>query len=638
MTNKPRDLPKGWDAADALADGWTAENIAKAARWLPITAAAQTEPAPTEAPPPAPPPEGEPLPYGFELRTGGLYYLKPGGSKGGGDESPPVYVSPEIRIIAVSRNLNGDDYGRFVEFRDLDRVTRREVILDRERQGSGDALRARMAALGFEPGTTPESRRLFLDYLRRSVPAARARTVTRTGWTPGGGAFVLPGGRVIGEDGSEPVVLALDGEPAAVAVRGTLEGWRETTGAPCVGNSRLLLAVSMSFAAPLLYWAAEESGGFHLLGKSTNASSSGKTTTMRVAASVCGDPYRYLRSWRTTDNATESIAEAHNDLPLFLDEMSQSEAKTVGDTAYMLGNGAGKTRMDRNAGGRPAKTWRVEYLSTGESSLAAHMATANRKVTAGQEVRMIEIPADAGAGHGVFEDLHGYANGADFAAALTAGAREHHGAPLIAWLEAIQRQRDALPGAIQRHRDAFTADALAGIADPPGQVRRVANRFGLLAVAGELATMEGLTGWPAGAANDAARRCFRDWLTARGGAIPAEERDLVRTVRLFFEQHSNRFRWKDRAMDDHAPEVPRQCGFKDAPTGNDGAIIYYCFPETFRFEIVQGHDPKEAARVLIRRGIMKPGDKDHATQKVRLPGFGNAVRVYVFDADEIRAA
>ncbi len=35
---------------------------------------------------------------------------------------------------------------------------------------------------------------------------------------------------------------------------------------------------------------------------------------------------------------------------------------------------------------------------------------------------------------------------------------------------------------------------------------------------------------------------------------------------------------------------------------------------------------------------MKPGDKDHATQKVRLPGFGNAVRVYVFDADEIRAA
>ncbi len=66
----------------------------------------------------------------------------------------------------------------------------------------------------------------------------------------------------------------------------------------------------------------------------------------------------------------------------------------------------------------------------------------------------------------------------------------------------------------------------------------------------------------------------------------------MRTVRLFFEQHSNRFRWKDRAMDDHAPEVPRQCGFKDAPTGNDGAIIYYCFPETFRFEIVQGHDPK----------------------------------------------
>jgi len=34
-TRERLDLPKSWDAADALQDGWTPESIAKAARWLP---------------------------------------------------------------------------------------------------------------------------------------------------------------------------------------------------------------------------------------------------------------------------------------------------------------------------------------------------------------------------------------------------------------------------------------------------------------------------------------------------------------------------------------------------------------------------------------------------------------------------
>ena len=35
---------------------------------------------------------------------------------------------------------------------------------------------------------------------------------------------------------------------------------------------------------------------------------------------------------------------------------------------------------------------------------------AAKKVTAGQQVRVIDLPADAGAGLGLFEDLHGFQN------------------------------------------------------------------------------------------------------------------------------------------------------------------------------------------------------------------------------------
>jgi putative DNA primase/helicase len=74
----------------------------------------------------------------------------------------------------------------------------------------------------------------------------------------------------------------------------------------CVGNSRLAFAVACAFAGPLLRPAGMESGGFHYRGDS----SSGKTTALKVAASVYGGA-GYLQRWRTTDNALEAIAAQH---------------------------------------------------------------------------------------------------------------------------------------------------------------------------------------------------------------------------------------------------------------------------------------------------------------------------------------
>ena len=108
---------------------------------------------------------------------------------------------------------------------------------------------------------------------------------------------------------------------------------------------------------------------------------------------------------------------------------------------------------------------------------------------------------------------------------------------------------------------------------------------------------------------------------------------MVSQVRHWFDQHSNRLRWKDRALDDHAPEVPRQAGWKDVPGDEAGGLICYVYPETFRQEICDGFDPTDAARVLIRRGLLRPGEGGRPTQNVRLPGFRNPARVYIFPRD-----
>jgi uncharacterized protein (DUF927 family) len=637
-TGAPRELPKGWDAADAKTDGWTAEALAAAVRWRPggiddpEPTGATDQPRDPPAPADATDPDGADLPHSFVRRPAGIYYVRPGGSKGakgGGDEAPPLFVCADLRITATTRDSAGDNFGRLVEFKDPDGRPRRVAIAARDWQGSGDTLRQSMAYMGLRISTHPEARRLFLDLLDRSQPPTRARAVSKTGWTADG-VYLLPD-QAFGES-AEPCILAAEGERPAFGTRGTLDAWQGTVGVWCKGNSRLLFVVSVAFAAPLLHLINMQSGGFHYRGDSMNASSTGKTTSLRVGASVCGSP-EYVECCRATDNGNEVMAELHNDAFLPMDEMGQAEAKTVGDTIYLFCNGRSKFRMDRGTGGRPVKTFRLLFLSSGEIGLREHMATAGKRATAGQEVRLCEISADAGAGHGIFEDLHGHADGAAFALALTDAAAANYGHPFIAFLEAVIRERATLPAQIKRLQDAFVAEVLTGIDKPSGQVRRAAARFGLVAVAGELAALWRITPWDTGEAKAAAARCFHDWLGMRGGGGAAEERDLIAQVKYFFEKNHNRFRWKSRVDDDHSPEVALQAGFKDKPDDQGGAFVYYAYPETFRREIVVGFNPAEAARVLIAHGMLRPDKEGKSTRNVRLPGFARPVRVFVFNAD-----
>ena len=92
------------------------------------------------------------------------------------------------------------------------------------------------------------------------------------------------------------------------------------------GNSRLVFALSVAFAGALPALVGEESGGFHFRG----ASSSGKTTALKVAASVWGHPSEYPRLWRATANGLEGLAALHNDGLLILDELSQIDPHEAG--------------------------------------------------------------------------------------------------------------------------------------------------------------------------------------------------------------------------------------------------------------------------------------------------------------------
>ena len=550
----------------------------------------------------------------FRLEKRGVFYIAKDGNTG--LEKMPQWICGGLAVVAATRDAKSTAWGRLLEWRDADGVRHQWAMPLELLQGDGVDVRRELAQAGLSIAPGRAARDLLASYVQVWPVKDRARCVDRLGWQ--GAVYVTPA-ESIGERGERVVFQNSHAIEPAYSVAGTAEDWRDSVARLSQGNSRLVFALSVAFAGPLANVAGEDSGGFHIRG----GTSIGKSTALKAAASVWGDPVAYPRLWRATANGLEGLAALHNDGLLILDELSQIDPKEAGEAAYLLANGQGKTRAARSGTARQAASWRLLFLSAGEESLSALMARIGRKVNAGQEIRLADIDADAGAGLGAFETLNGCASPAALSLALKDAATRHHGAAGVAWLRAIVNDRDKLADFITGGVRQFVAEnAPAGAA---GQVLRVAQRFGLVAVAGELATHYGLTGWQESEATQAASRCFAAWLDSFGGTGNREDRALLAQVRGFFETHgASRFEDVAASFDQR---IINRAGFYRA--GADGEREFLVLPEAFKRDVCAGFDLKAATRCLQAQGWIVPGGDGRPTQKPRLPGIGTA-RVYVF--------
>lgn len=162
------------------------------------------------------------------------------------------------------------------------------------------------------------------------------------------------------------------------------------------------------------------------------------------------------------------------------------------------------------------------------------MAKAGQRCNAGQEIRLADIEADAGAQMGLFEQLHNHINPASMALALKESAGQYHGAVGIAWLHKIVKHRAELILLPANKIQQFVAKVTKP--EHSGQIQRVARRFALVAMAGEIASHFELTGWKRGTACQAAKKCFNAWLEDFGEHGNREDRAILSQVRAFFEK------------------------------------------------------------------------------------------------------
>jgi putative DNA primase/helicase len=155
-----------------------------------------------------------------------------------------------------------------------------------------------------------------------------------------------------------------------------------------------------------------------------------------------------------------------------------------------------------------------------------------------------------------------------------------------------------------------------------GQTRRVARRFATVAVAGELATQFGLTGWSEEEAYAAVKACFESWLSGYGSGN--REDSLIEThARLYLEMHrSSRFQQCDS---DGTERIANQAGYwKD----DGGQKLFLVTPEVFKKEVAAGFNQTTVARVLKEKGMLIT-DAGRHDRTMRIPAAGpGSKRVY----------
>ncbi len=527
-----------------------------------------------------------------------------------------TFLASPLRFVAETRDLNQRSWGLLIEVETADAHVHKIVVPRDLIVGGADELRRMLANHGVRIAPGRHAREAFEKLMCLAKPMRRALVAQHVGWH--GRTFVLPDATFGGVD-QEPVAFQSATHAAhAFRLRGTFDDWKRLIAAPAIGNSRLVLAIAAAFAPPLLQPIGLEGGGLHFRG----VSSIGKTTVLHAAGSVWGGGGMsgYATSWRSTDNAMENIALLHCDCLLTLDELGESEASAAGNSAYMLANGVSKSRSNSRIELRPVSSWRLLMISTGEISLAEKLAEDRKRVTGGQEVRILDIVADAGKGHGIFENLHSSLDAGAFAENLKAAANDHFGHAARHYLTQVAADIEGTRQIVQTKMLAWMSANATQIRE--GQVRRAAQRFALIAAAGELATDWQILPWPPGEASRAAKQCFDDWIAARGGLEPAEVRRGIESLRHFLQTHGPT---RLQPLMKDAREIHNRAGFRKA---NGAGEKFLLFPGAFR-EACCGVDPDVLAQALLDRGWLECGEGGRHQKKERVIGLDKPQRFYV---------
>ena len=599
------DIPDGYDLADSLAEGWTAEFINRAItdeRFTPFFAIQEVTKIIKENIY-----EGEEVlklkNYTFKLGKKVLYLEAFIDDENNPDCKKQIWI-PICGYLKVTHHIRDTENGNWrllAELIDID-GKKKNIVIHKSELVTDKLVMGTLMDKGLEIYKLKDILKklstadLLNDYINSSNPQARAIGVDKVGWH--NECYILPftdNPRNVyfikdkNQDSTEEYILQSNASnPRNLIRKGTLEGWKNNIGRLANGNNSLMFSCAVALSAPLLKILGEEGCCFHFAG----SSSIGKTTTLHVASSVWG--MGKPSSFRTTDNAAESLCKNSNDGLLLMDELAEIDANSLEKITYLFANGTGKGRSKRNGDAQVITTFRILGLSTGEIGLQAKLTEKGKNATAGQSVRFIEIPADSSKGLGVFDTLHEFEGGGVLSDHLRK-TPEDCGIVIDKFMKYITSNFEDVKKLITNLSEVWFKKYLPTSSDP--QVERVAKKFAFIASIGEIAVSAGILPFEELAVSISCKVLFDRWLEQRGTNDSHEFHSIIERLKVLTQECINS-RFLDVGGTDEDKNIREVAGYKklesnkieNLETGNDEEeqVIkeFWILPNVFKREIL----------------------------------------------------
>jgi hypothetical protein len=381
-----------------------------------------------------------------------------------GDVAKRTRVAAPIRLRAIGQRENGStvvqirfktmhgDYdSEFFDMADLLYENRYKV-------------KERLANRGYD---WPEGdvAQMILDTVAATRPARKFSLVTAPGWY--GSSYVMADH--ISAPGKHTDVFIdtdADAHLAPFQTRGSLQGWQELVAKPSRKSCRLRLAIAAAFAAPFVRLLHLDSFGINLFSETSD----GKTTALFVAGSVPGfvGTHGELPCWADSKAGIEGLARGHRDCVMPLDDTADGEdemplEKKARMMAFLISRNRARKlsriyERNHNLGNRE---FRVIVISSSERALGQIARSAGKDRLGGEEVRLIDIPANDSGSPGIFDgEIRPMRNGAlreltkDLVENLKVNAQKHQGHAFRNFIDKYVNDPNGLK-AIKQHKTWF---------------------------------------------------------------------------------------------------------------------------------------------------------------------------------------
>lgn len=536
------------------------------------------------------------IPRGYQMDNSGVYRLA---TAADGEVVRHRVASAPIFVAARSVSIDTGEAKRQVMWRGASgwcsRVTDRRTILDVRRIMDLASLEA--------PVNSTISAQLvgfMADYEAENAHRLPAFcTADHMGWLPDDG-FLLPDSHYQGSDTESRYTLShvegLNALAQGWKTGGSWEGWLEA--AEIVRDyPYMLIAIYASVTAPLLHIIGIPGFVVDFAGET----SGGKTTALRMAASVWGKPAdtypTAMYSWDATKVWIERTAGALHSLPLILDETKRAKhPRVVRDVIYDFCQGQGRGRGSLD-GTRQTATWRSILISSGEG------AATSFSEDAGTRARVLTLAGkplgkDAAVGGKASEELQHI-------------VAENHGwlgRAFVQYLTANRAQWDTIRDVYKKVREHYVEAACTAVA------RRHAAHLAVLEVTAQILQKVGMPEPNVNPFDTLHEAMIKAAMDANRPLAALED------VVTWCTMHQKEF-WMRHAMyDDGEPKVPNGGWLGSWSNWESWEYISICSVTLRKLLSDLGHHPEEIIHRWGSRDWIMKNSKGGTTKTIRLDG------------------